>query len=183
VRQNAKDQIIKLYSNGTYTRVFSRIRFWDAPYEQVEKLIPKTGRILELGCGEGLFSNFIAVSSPSRKVQGIEIDKNRFLNAHKSIKNATFTQGDYEITIPRLIQSYFSCTSSLHSILASQFYCLGVSPSKERKLNCEVNHNCQLNMPPLVLLIIFSYLGFFKNGFIPKSFLQLQTTGKRSFQI
>lgn len=103
MRQNAKDTIIKLYSNGTYTRVFSRIRFWDAPYEQVEKLIPKTGRILELGCGEGLFSNFIALSSSSRKVQGIEIDKVRFKNADKSIKNASFLQGDItKIAIPKV---------------------------------------------------------------------------------
>lgn len=102
MKQNAKNKVISLYQKGSYTRLFSYIRFWDAPYTQVEKLVPKKGTIVELGCGEGLFSNFLAVSEPKRKVIGIEIDKNRFKNADKGLPNASFLYGDItKVTIPK----------------------------------------------------------------------------------
>ncbi len=68
---------------------------------EVEKIVPKKGSIVELGCGEGLFSNFLAVSETKRRVFGIEIDKNRLMNADKGVKNASFSYGDItKITVP-----------------------------------------------------------------------------------
>lgn len=92
--KEAKNQVIQLYRNKSYTSLFSHIRFWDAPYSEVERIIPKNGTIVELGCGEGLFSNFLAISGPNRNIVGIEIDKHRLKNADKKVKNAVFRFGD-----------------------------------------------------------------------------------------
>jgi 2-polyprenyl-3-methyl-5-hydroxy-6-metoxy-1,4-benzoquinol methylase len=99
--KEAKNEVIKRYRNKSYTWLFSYIRFWDAPYHEVEHIIPKKGTIVELGCGEGLFSNFLAISGSKRNVIGIEIDKHRLKNADKKVKNATFRFGDItKVKIP-----------------------------------------------------------------------------------
>ncbi len=83
-------EISSLYPNNK----FMHIRFWDAPYLEVEAFIPKKGNIVDLGCGEGLFSNFIALSSAKRKVYGVEINKLRIQDAYKGLGNTVFISGD-----------------------------------------------------------------------------------------
>ena len=85
---------IKLYTDSGWKRWFAYIRFWDAPYREVEQMISKKGIILELGCGEGLFSNFIALSQRKRKVIGIEIDEKRVDIANQGLKNTSFIKAD-----------------------------------------------------------------------------------------
>lgn len=92
---------IGLYSGSGWKSLFVRIRFWDAPFRKVEKLVPKKGTIVELGCGEGLFSNFLGLSSAKRKIIGIEIDKNRVGQASHGLKNVFFKRGDVtKVKIP-----------------------------------------------------------------------------------
>lgn len=86
------NKTVNLYPNPKFTR----IRFWDAPFVRVEKLIPKSGTILDLGCGEGIFSNFLGISSDRRKVLGIEINKERFELSQHGISNVKFVLGDIE---------------------------------------------------------------------------------------
>lgn len=88
------DKTIALYSNLGWKSLFAKIRMWDAPYLEVEKLLPKSGNIIDLGCGEGLFSNYIALASSKRKVFGVDIDKNRINQAQRGLKNTRFMYGD-----------------------------------------------------------------------------------------
>lgn len=88
------NKTLNLYSNLGLRSIFAKIRFWDAPFIEAEKLVPKKGIIVDLGCGEGLFTNFLAVSSVKRKAIGVEIDKNRLKYAVRGIKNASFRYGD-----------------------------------------------------------------------------------------
>lgn len=89
---------IRLYPESK----FIKIRFWDAPFIEVEKLVPKKGRILDLGCGEGIFTNFLGLSSPPRKVTGIETNKNRLSQAKKGVGNVLFSIGDVtKLTLPK----------------------------------------------------------------------------------
>src|SRR5438552_3620639 len=87
-------ETIDLYSTFRWKSFFSKIRFWDAPYVEVEKLIPKKGKIVDLGCGEGIFTNFLALSSSKRNIIGIELDKKRIEEANRGLKNASFKFGD-----------------------------------------------------------------------------------------
>lgn len=89
---------IKLYPESR----FVKIRFWDAPFIEVEKLIPSSGKILDLGSGEGIFTNFLGISSPRRKVIGIEINQDRLSQAKRGVKNVSFSKGDAtKVTLPK----------------------------------------------------------------------------------
>ena len=45
-------------------------RWWTAPFTAVEKSLPTTGRVLEVGCGHGLFVAYAALTGPRRTVVG-----------------------------------------------------------------------------------------------------------------
>ena len=85
---------IGLYSGLGWKSLFARIRIWDAPYEQVERVIPKKGVIVDLGCGEGLFSNYLALGSEKRIIFGVDINKNRLKQAYHGVTNTKFVFGD-----------------------------------------------------------------------------------------
>lgn len=58
-------------------RVHTTIRAWTAPFEALEAHVPRSGAVLEVGCGHGLFSTFLALSSRDRRVVGIDIDEKK----------------------------------------------------------------------------------------------------------
>lgn len=92
------EKIISLYGDQKFTK----IRFWDAPFIEIERMVSKKGSIVDLGCGEGIFTNYLAICSPKRKILGIEIDKNRLSLANKGLANVTFKQGDaIKVQIPK----------------------------------------------------------------------------------
>lgn len=88
------EKVMDLYNSDGFTGWFKKIRFWDAPYLEVEKLIPRVGTVVELGCGEGIFSNFLAVASAQRKIFSVDIDKNRIKEVDRGLKNVIFKYGD-----------------------------------------------------------------------------------------
>jgi len=87
-------EVIDLYKNRDFSSQFVKIRFWDSPYLEVEKMVIKKGKVLELGCGEGIFSNYLAVKSPKRQVLGIDLDRERIVEADGGLNNAKFKYGD-----------------------------------------------------------------------------------------
>lgn len=94
VKMQPVERIFNLYHCLGWKRIFAKIRFWDAPFIRVEKMVPKKGFIVDLGCGEGIFSNYLAAASNRRSVLGIELDKKRVGQADRGLKNVTFRQGD-----------------------------------------------------------------------------------------
>lgn len=55
-------------------RVHTTVRWWSAPFEELGHAVPRTGRILEVGCGHGLLSTYLALDASDRSVMGIDID-------------------------------------------------------------------------------------------------------------
>lgn len=90
----AVQKAISLYKGRGFGSLFAGIRFWDAPFLEADRLVPKQGKLLDLGCGEGLFTNFLALSSPSRDIIGIELNKRRLKNARRGLRNVSYLQGD-----------------------------------------------------------------------------------------
>lgn len=93
-------KVISLYKGEDFVSLFTKIRFWDAPFIEVEKIVPKKGLIVDLGCGEGIFTNFLGVASPQRKVIGIEIDTERLQQAGRGVSNVSFQRGDATRVVP-----------------------------------------------------------------------------------
>lgn len=73
------------------------LRILILPYKKLDSLIPESGTIVDIGCGNGGFSNYISLSTSKRNVFGIDLSKKRIESAKKSIgkrKNVKFVLGD-----------------------------------------------------------------------------------------
>lgn len=92
--QNAREIAIGLYAGNVWEAFLSKFKFWEEPYEVIDKMLPLQGTITELGCGEGLLSNYLAIVSPKRKVIGYEIVPERLARAKKGVKNTLYYVGD-----------------------------------------------------------------------------------------
>ena len=99
--QNARKFAINLYAGNVWEAFLSKFKFWEEPYEVVNKMLLPSGTITELGCGEGLLSNYLALSSPKRKIIGYEIAPERLKRAKKGVRNTLYYVGDIiEISYP-----------------------------------------------------------------------------------
>ncbi len=59
-------------------------------YEELSKLIPSDGSILDLACGPGNISRFLKEKNPSRKITGIDLSKEMLKIAKSHIPDGTF---------------------------------------------------------------------------------------------
>ncbi len=64
--------------------VHGRAFMSDLPF--VEQYVPRHGFIVELGCGQGLFSNLLKGVSPARRVLGVDIDARKIEVARRTIQ-------------------------------------------------------------------------------------------------
>lgn len=90
----AREKAIGLYSSTLWEKALSIWKFWEEPYEVIERMLPEKGTVIELGCGEGLLTNYLALAAPNRKIIGIEIVPERLAIAKKGIKNTAYRVGD-----------------------------------------------------------------------------------------
>ena len=72
---SAKSRLFDLYSKDGYVYAFMRIRWWIAYFDKVTEFLPKEGRIVDLGCGYGIFANYMALASDKRDVRAIKLAK------------------------------------------------------------------------------------------------------------
>ncbi|HWA52010.1 MAG TPA: class I SAM-dependent methyltransferase [Patescibacteria group bacterium] len=95
-------KIIDLYAKTDYTKSFVKFRFWFGPLYEVNNLTPKFGTILDIGSGEGILANFLALNNVKRKVVGVEINKDRIKEANKGLKNTKFiAKSAFSATLPK----------------------------------------------------------------------------------
>lgn len=89
---------LALYSDHSLgTRIFVRLRHLLAPLARLEMLVPNTGEVLDLGCGHGLFSNYMAMRAPDRDVVGIDPSPEKARTAMQTdelLPNTRFMQAD-----------------------------------------------------------------------------------------
>ena len=67
------------------------LRWLTCPFPAVEGVVPRTGRILDVGCGHGLLSLFLAQSSATRVVVGVDIDANKLREARHAGRGSAVT--------------------------------------------------------------------------------------------
>lgn len=93
------DDVLGLYAGAPRSvRAFMRGRVLLSDLEFIERQVPETGAIVDLGCGHGLFANLMALRSPGRFVTGIDLDPEKILVASKTIGNRgniDFIAGDF----------------------------------------------------------------------------------------
>jgi 2-polyprenyl-3-methyl-5-hydroxy-6-metoxy-1,4-benzoquinol methylase len=83
----AGKQALSRYRDGTRAaRLHTLVRWWSAPFPAIEDALPPQGRILEIGCGHGLFSTYAALAQPGRTVHGVDIDPDKIRDAQASVR-------------------------------------------------------------------------------------------------
>lgn len=87
-------RVVRLYAHAGWVSVFARIRFWTGSFTQIASHVPDRGSILDLGCGYGIFANYLALASVLRKVIGVDLDKHKLAYAFRGLKNTSFRWGD-----------------------------------------------------------------------------------------
>jgi 2-polyprenyl-3-methyl-5-hydroxy-6-metoxy-1,4-benzoquinol methylase len=75
------------------TKLFLHLRWWLTPYERMAAYVPKSGKVLDVGCGHGLLAMEMALSAPNRTVLATDHDVARIAlatQAGKGIANLKF---------------------------------------------------------------------------------------------
>lgn len=71
-------RLLSLYRSAPrLERVHTRVRWATCPFRAVAAQLPVAGSILEVGCGHGLLSNYLALASPDRRITGLDVDKEK----------------------------------------------------------------------------------------------------------
>jgi len=80
-----------------FAKIYLQLRPMIIPFEQIEKQVPNEGNVVDVGCGFGIFANFLASRSKNRKVTGIDLNKKRIDLAktiYGHLPNLNFFCGD-----------------------------------------------------------------------------------------
>jgi len=85
------DPIVRAYCWGRFWIL--RQRFLD----EVGQYLPRQGRVLDLGCGFGLFSLYYASVLPGIAIDGIDLNPRRIAMARKAAERLGLTNARYEV--------------------------------------------------------------------------------------
>jgi len=80
-------ELFNLYSDlGAAVIWYVRLRWCVCPFEKIAQHVSLKGTIVDVGCGYGLLSNLLALTSPERDVIGIDLSPKRIRAAQRTVK-------------------------------------------------------------------------------------------------
>lgn len=82
---------------GISKALWTLFRIFLLPYQKLNKKVPLNGTIVDIGCGNGGLTNYLALRSSKRIMKGIDLSKERITVAQNSVnkrKNIQFIHGD-----------------------------------------------------------------------------------------
>jgi SAM-dependent methyltransferase len=69
--------------HGLLTQVYLRVKLRICPVRRVETYLPPAGRVLDLGCGNGLMAALFMLGSSRRRVTGFDLDPGKVRAARR----------------------------------------------------------------------------------------------------
>ena len=109
--------LINLYSNKNnyFLSLFIIQRLLFNKFEAIEQFIPKAGRIIDIGCGYGIFANYLALCAPARHVIGIDKNKRKIKLASRGLPNTEYIYGDV-MNVDHVSCSGYTLLDMLHHL-------------------------------------------------------------------
>ena len=99
-RTSLTRDVVSLYHDAPLAvRAHVRVRWATCPFRAVAAQLPPGGRVLELGCGHGLFSLLAALSSPGRAVLGVDVDGRKVEHGRAAARRARERGFDCDIAV------------------------------------------------------------------------------------
>lgn len=92
---DSRKRLLGLYA-GAAARAHVLVRWHTCPFPRIAASVPRQGRILEVGCGHGLFSAYLALQAPRRSVRGIDIDELKIGAARTAAERVRRMGGDLD---------------------------------------------------------------------------------------
>jgi len=90
-RTDARRELLRRYTRHGLSTLFCWIRYWHSNVPGIETHVPPDGTILDLGCGHGVLSNYLAIRSSQRRVIGFDLSPHRIAIARAAAPaNAEF---------------------------------------------------------------------------------------------
>lgn len=92
-------RIASIFSSAPLsTRSFIWLRWKLTPYREIAAVLPKAGRILDLGCGHGLLSLALSMGSDRREIIGVDHDPARVRLAEgAAARNEIFPEPRFKV--------------------------------------------------------------------------------------
>jgi 2-polyprenyl-3-methyl-5-hydroxy-6-metoxy-1,4-benzoquinol methylase len=104
-RSDAGRQARALYADESLLNRLHVLGRWrSCPFPALESRVPRAGDVLDIGCGFGLFSTYLALSSSERRVHGVDIDERKITLARRAAARLDATRGTvaFEVAGPDL---------------------------------------------------------------------------------
>ena len=99
MRSEAIRSIIRAYDDPV-VRAYCWGRFWilrQRFLDEVGQYLPRRGRVLDLGCGFGLFSLYYASVLPAIEIEGLDLNPRRIAMARKAAERLGLRNARYEV--------------------------------------------------------------------------------------
>jgi 2-polyprenyl-3-methyl-5-hydroxy-6-metoxy-1,4-benzoquinol methylase len=85
----AAARVLAAYDDlGWGDRFHVAVRWRSCPFPAVEARVPRAGRVLDVGCGHGLFALYLAARAPDRAVVGVDVDAAKLVSARRAAARA-----------------------------------------------------------------------------------------------
>ncbi|HEY6530902.1 MAG TPA: class I SAM-dependent methyltransferase [Acidimicrobiales bacterium] len=99
-RSPAARRVLSLWDDApSGDRFHTALRWWTAPFAALEHEVPLAGDILEVGCGHGVFSTYLAITSRARRVVGVDIDADKIALARDAAERLAPGEGDVSFEV------------------------------------------------------------------------------------
>jgi 2-polyprenyl-3-methyl-5-hydroxy-6-metoxy-1,4-benzoquinol methylase len=95
-----REAVARIIANqrSLIVRLYARIRFLilrQTFLQEIGQYLPRQGRVLDLGCGFGLFSLYFALDAPERRMVGVDLNRDRIEAANECAKKLGVGNVDY----------------------------------------------------------------------------------------
>jgi len=97
---STRRQVLSLYADAPASvRAHVAVRWATCPFRAVASQLPPGGRLLEVGCGHGVFSMLAAVTDHERTVVGVDVDERKVPHARAAASKARNAGASVDIAV------------------------------------------------------------------------------------